>query len=311
MNIRRIALLAPALVVLGAAPAQGWDRLGHEVVARIAWEHMTETARRAAVEALLSAPADAGIAALLPDRPSSREAGTRILFQRAAYWPDMIRDSEHTGHRYDRPPWHYVNLFWSREDGSVAQLDRPPVGEAVHRLEFYRCALPDGARPGELGVHLAWLLHIAADLHQPLHASARVSRSEPDGDRGGNDFELDEEENLHAYWDGLLGEIVPRADDASLDRHGRRVARRLMTRHPPSELEERIAVMDPRAWARESFEIARSRLYPPDLRRGGDPPPGYREEAREIAGARAALAGYRIAAWLNAVFGSGSVGPGG
>ena len=61
-------------------------------------------------------------------------------------------------------------------------------------------------------LHLSWILHQLGDIHQPLHAVARFSRVLPEGDRGGNGVHLpnprrqrDWSNNLHAYWDDLLG----------------------------------------------------------------------------------------------------------
>lgn len=103
-----LAVLAPIVL---PGPALGWDRLGHQVVARIAWENMTEAAWRAAVEALLAAPEDTRIAELVPGGELPEAARVRALFQRAAVWPDRIKDEEHPAHRQDRPTWHYVNHF--------------------------------------------------------------------------------------------------------------------------------------------------------------------------------------------------------
>ncbi len=294
-----LALLAPLAL---PGPALGWDRLGHQVVARIAWEHMTGAARRAAVEALRAAPEDTRIAELAPVGKLPEAARARLLFLRAATWPDRIKDEEHPAHRYDRGPWHYVNLFWTEEEGEAVFVDRPPLGEAVHRLEHYRCVL--GWRADDerrLGLHLAWLLHVAADVHQPLHASGRITGREPEGDRGGNDFLLDQEENLHAFWDEILGRALPAEREATdtLRERVDRVAERLMERHPREELADRIDIADPWAWARESADIARTRVYREGLERGEDPGDAYRRHAFELAAERAALAGYRIAAWLN------------
>ena len=59
-------------------------------------------------------------------------------------------------------------------------------------------------------VALAWLLHLVGDIHQPLHCSSRVTPDEalPRGDAGGNTFRLDDNRNLHGYWDRILGEAI-------------------------------------------------------------------------------------------------------
>ena len=54
---------------------------------------------------------------------------------------------------------------------------------------------------------LRLLIHYVGDLHQPLHATAKVDSTYPKGDAGGNFFilpELDNAKNLHSVWDSVL-----------------------------------------------------------------------------------------------------------
>ena len=72
-----------------------------------------------------------------------------------------------------------------------------------------------GATDAQRALSLAWITHLTADVHQPLHATAlyafpafiRADR----GDRGGNDILVVgasplRADNLHALWDGALGD---------------------------------------------------------------------------------------------------------
>ena len=164
------------------------------LVTEIAWEHIDEETRSAAVDLLRSAPSDAGLA--LP-------ISAQELFVRAGYWPDFVRDEAWPARKeaYDHPTWHYVNHFW--RDGEWLP-ERGTSGELLERLSVLE-------RGVESGVDLAWLLHLVGDVHQPLHSSARVTDREPDGDRGGNDFAIDDLEapNLHAYWDTIVTRSRP------------------------------------------------------------------------------------------------------
>lgn len=301
----RSALVA-GLLLLAVLPgrALGWDELGHQVIARIAWEALAPEVREQVVRELRSAPAASGIPALAPEAEAAPPERGRLLLQRAAVWADLIRDSTHTGHRYDRPTWHYVNFFWREtEEGGTERLpDRPRVGELVNRLLYYRCALPGRMPADERGVALAWLLHLVGDVHQPLHASARVTAREPEGDRGGNEVSLGPDRDLHGYWDDILGALAPPREDGSVDERAGRVARRIRERHPREELAGRLGSVEPEAWARESAEIARTEVYGHGLERGRAPPRAYRRQAARIAARRAALAGYRLAAWLEEAY---------
>ena len=56
---------------------------------------------------------------------------------------------------------------------------------------------------------VAWLEHLVGDVHQPLHATSRFTKNHPNGDAGGNLVLLCAapcRDELHAYWDGLLGD---------------------------------------------------------------------------------------------------------
>ena len=58
-----------------------------------------------------------------------------------------------------------------------------------------------------LSTALRLLMHYTGDVHQPLHATARVDHEYPAGDRGGNSFPLpskDGAKNLHAVWDAVV-----------------------------------------------------------------------------------------------------------
>lgn len=54
---------------------------------------------------------------------------------------------------------------------------------------------------------LRLLIHYLGDIHQPLHASSRVDKQYPKGDRGGNSFSVPSKftaKNLHSVWDSVV-----------------------------------------------------------------------------------------------------------
>ena len=60
-----------------------------------------------------------------------------------------------------------------------------------------------------LSIALRLIMHYAGDIHQPLHGSTRVNHEYPQGDRGGNDYPLAEQDGikeLHAVWDSMIFE---------------------------------------------------------------------------------------------------------
>lgn len=283
MRIPNILFLA----VLWASSASAWDRVGHLVVDAIAWEHMSESARERAVALLRSAPPAADLAL--------SGTGPRELFVRSGCWPDVVKDEAWPARKetYDRPTWHYVNHFW-QEDGTPLP-EMGVSGELLERLNALDGSVSDA-------IELAWLMHLVGDVHQPLHSSARVTALDPRGDRGGNDFKLDEEQTwgtLHGYWDGIQLRARPKRHSEGYPRWIDRIADEIMTLHPRETLERDVAVRSVTDWSQAGAELARTRLYPSYLIRDAAPPRQYLEQARDIADRQMALAGYRLAARLN------------
>ena len=58
-----------------------------------------------------------------------------------------------------------------------------------------------------LSTAMRLLMHYTGDIHQPLHATSRVDKEYPAGDRGGNSFpvpSIDGAKNLHSVWDSVV-----------------------------------------------------------------------------------------------------------
>ena len=284
MRILKFLLLA----VLCSPSVSAWDRVGHLVVDAIAWEHMSEGARARAVELLRTAPADADLA--LPGLTSQE------LFLRTGYWPDVVRDEAWPARqeKYDRPTWHYVNHFW-RDDGTPLP-EMGTNGELIERLSSFDKVDSDP-------IELAWMLHLVGDIHQPLHSSARVTAREPEGDRGGNDFALDDTEswgNLHAFWDFIQMRARRKRHSESYSGWVDRIALEIMTLHPPESLASDLGVEGFENWSKAGAELAMTCAYPPYLVRDAQPSRRYQDEVQEVSDRQLALAGYRLAALMNA-----------
>ena len=352
MQFRRGPLAAIVAFLAAAAPAHAWNDFGHELVARIAWQELEPEVRSRVVALLRQAPADSRMHCLdlNQDRrrgcgrfayrlgsASSSEDGDRILFERAAYWADLARELE----KYNRPTWHYIGWTWRQAaDGKAHDTDLPvPEPNVVSQLQELALSVADtSGRPQKRAIHLAWIFHLAGDVHQPLHAASRVTSraDEREGDRGGNGFGLDEwNRNLHAFWDGgldgqfwaehrrrLARELTRESDephapeqfwaafrevrDQGFEALKDRVAKQVRARHPFDDaIRAELKSGDFEAWARESNQIVRTSLYPTDLARGAAPPAAYADQAYDTALRRAALAGYRLADLLRRILGAG------
>lgn len=295
-RISAILILAACL----AAPTRAWDDTGHAVVAYIAWQHMTPEARAAVSRILERAPVRSD---LLDLRPASGEHAGMIQFIRSSYWPDIVRDRDYPERyeRYHHGQWHYTNVFWEETaDGYRIREDLQPaevnIVERLYHLE--ELAREDPIPSAQKAIFIAWLAHLVGDIHQPLHTSARVTPQEPEGDRGGNLFGLGEDDNLHWYWDRALSEAFEREVSESEIAYVRRIADGIIQSHPmPDDIEFHYE-----DWAERGFRIAATQVYD-EIERGQQPPLEYAEMVQQTAAESVALAGYRLAALMNDIFG--------
>lgn len=309
-------ILLVAVSLLTPRAAHAWGAPGHEVVARIAWENMTPKARQKVVLLLSQAPTDACLLSLIPPTSLPTDERARGFFVRAATWPDVVRPMGHDDTRvctkYNHPPWHFINFFWSGVSGDptkppheLATPAVPPLN-AVERLQLLRGAGLTGIDASR-AIQIAWILHLVGDIHQPLHTSARVTNVEPDGDEGGNTFLLGNGQHppkLHAFWDHIIDDSIPRKAGEDEFAYVDRVAGMIMQSHPRATLASELKDDQFMDWAREGLATSESSAYPKTLKRGQAPSVAYRKQALILAGKAIALGGYRLADLLNELFDS-------
>lgn len=158
-----------ALILAWAGPAGAWGNEGHQIVALIADRHLTPVAKRK-VQQLLALEPGATLASI-------------------STWADEHRSPATAA-------WHYVNLPKGncRYDPARDCPDGRCVVAAIERqVAIYR----SNANPEEQLKALKYIVHLVADVHQPLHAGYA-------DDKGGNTYQLQafgRGTNLHALWD--------------------------------------------------------------------------------------------------------------
>ena len=116
-----------------------------------------------------------------------------------ARWPDDAR-----GTLYDHPTWHYADRPIA-SDGAHA----PDVtsGQAIEALQLNFLEASDAKAPAaDRAIALCWVMHLAGDIHQPLHTASIYSKTYPQGDAGGTqqfiqDPDTRQVESLHWFWD--------------------------------------------------------------------------------------------------------------
>ncbi len=274
-----LAVSAMALFLM-PLPARAWHDTGHMIVVEIAYGDLTDEARRE-VDRLVAL-----LANLTPGRDHAVTA--------SRWLDDLKRQGVET---FDA--WHYVNLPYAAE-GFGGKAPGPAPENVVWAVRQSAATLRGEADDLVKALMLRFLLHLVADVHQPLHCANRFTAQMPSGDRGGNDFPLGgAHADLHAFWDSGAG-LYPAVDGRAWRRPVRRRAQRI-TRQVPKRAVPRWTETDPEVWARESHDLAVRAAYD-GIAEGSEPTPDYTRRAREVIGERLALAGYRLGALLNEIF---------
>ena len=317
MNAKH-GILAALLVCMATGTASAWNDPAHMTIAELAWRSLSAKQRGEVSDLLKQHPHYAELlAAAAPTGVNTNE----WVFLKASTWPDMVRPAR-TGPpkpesvtAYNHGNWHYVNkpFVASADKATINPADhRPDATNAVERLGVVERELMSAAPASNKAVALCWYLHLAGDLHQPLHCANWYSAAFPNGDSGGNEEAIKPGAGilkLHAYWDQLPQEgtnyafIATQADSIAND----------PALSKPS-LTELATNKTYDSWADESLvtaakfayldgQVRFARYYDgitpaevPDLN------PGYEADARTIARRRIALAAFRLGNKLQLLF---------
>ena len=172
-SIHRSKILLHSLFFYLPFQSMAWGLLGHRIVGEIAESHLNAKARTA-------------IKKILGDESIAM----------AANWADFIK-SDSTLEYLDA--WHYVDFDSGLNYNQMREyLKTDTKVNAYTRLNFLTSELKKkNLSPDKKVFYLKLLIHIAGDIHQPLHASSK-------GDRGGHDIKVllfNQPSNLHSVWD--------------------------------------------------------------------------------------------------------------
>lgn len=277
--MRRLLFLA---LLFFTPLAHAWNGAGHRLVALIAWEQLSPASRAWIDHALRRHPD------YVRWQAPAEEGGARAVFIECSTWPDQIRRDPRFFTEEREPPtptlpgfpdmarhkrWHYVDR---------TPRGQAPIGEADRQINRLAHVLERSDNPIDTTYALPWLIHLVADLHQPLHAGDPA-------DEGGNKFEIENPldarqpiSNLHAYWDGLAGPSTLRGKRLETQ------ARRLLDTHPAPHQG------DVSQWREESHALL-AQAYPTEA---GSLLPlvteAFDAQARRLAAQRIVDAGYRL-----------------
>mmetsp|Transcript_18013 Transcript_18013/g.17194 ORF Transcript_18013/g.17194 Transcript_18013/m.17194 type:complete len:224 (-) Transcript_18013:382-1053(-) len=202
-----------AVAALLSLQASAWWSTGHMLAARIAYDKLMEESPEVVDRANGALSHIASFTSLERDHP----------FVECATFGDAIKGAGW----YDTSYWHFVDnpIF----DGYTDEKWYPSeynatwvLGELISALKYARADAPPTLQSGYVdyalgdSFNIRMFIHIAADIHQPLHATSRYAPNHQEGDRGGNSYSIDGDygiSQLHALWDSV---VYAYHDDLSL-----------------------------------------------------------------------------------------------
>lgn len=235
-----------------------WGPQGHRIVGMIAEFHLEPEVRNRIL----------------------REFNIKHL-SHVANWADAVkRDRKATR------SFHYTNID-DASDRYQQSRDCPRKACVTAKIKEYADQLQNRASPPKVRLEaFKFLVHLVADVHQPMH----LGNSQ---DRGGNDIRVIFEgkpTNLHAVWDHGL-----------IDRNGKTLLQyaRFLNREVTPEQARKWTGGMPEDWTNESRALVLKHGYP--ISEDGRLTPQYIERGRRVVASQLQKAGVRLGDLLNRI----------
>jgi hypothetical protein len=272
--------------------ASAWWETGHETVARLAAARLTPAARTRVAQILRIPETEVALADALAE---------------ASIWADHTKTGSNTA------AWHYIDLaLEDRKSDMAKRCERDNCAPARLRLFAGQLAAKTTAEETQWTDldALRFLVHLAGDIHQPLHAASNA-------DQGGNCERLDppvgQAKTLHTLWDGEIVNSMGESKKTLAAELDREIASWTGKR------QQALVAGDPDDWAWESHLLAvkfvYKRLHIPKqpvefpaicstapaeiIARTWRIPRGYVEAMRSVVRLQLEKAGLRLARLLN------------
>ncbi|MDR3492294.1 MAG: S1/P1 nuclease [Gammaproteobacteria bacterium] len=274
-----IKSLILGLGILLSFNSYSWNAVGHMVVANIAYQNLQPAVRT---------KVDAMVADLNKEYPYITH------FSQLGPWPDALRSQRIESFTH----WHYVDLAISGDGTPIKNIaDTDNAIWAINKIEPVLKNVK--ANPYEHARFLAFLVHIVADIHQPLHTVARITAAYPSGDKGGNLYIIKYPAQnphvmpLHKLWD----EGFELFNNDTSTTHIDALTNQITAQYPIQYFGSKVTELTAADWAKEGVELAPALVY--STPENEVPSPMYITLGKQTAEQRAALAGYRLANLLN------------
>lgn len=248
-----IKTIIATFLFLCASLTWSYGDLGHKSVAAIAWQNLTPYAKQN-VERILGMGQD--------------------KFVEASVWADRVKRDERFSYL---KPMHYVNMPKAAKRYDRAR-DCKKDRCIVEGIKKFSKVAKTGSHKEKI-LALRMIIHLIADVHQPLHAGLYE-------DRGGNWYEIKykrDSVSLHKFWDHQLIERMGK-DWESISQ---------------SILQNNIevAVGTPENWAEESHGITVKYVY--QAQENKKVTDDYLKLSDQLSKEQLGKAGWRLAMWLN------------
>ena len=260
----KILLFTIAFITISISSFAWWGQNGHRIVGEIADSYLSSKARKAIREIL----------------------GNESIAI-TSNWPDFIKSDSTFNYL---SAWHYVNVKQGlTQNDFTAALGNDTLTNAYTKLNFLIAELKNKQlTPEKKQMYLRLLIHIAGDIHQPLH----VGQFE---DLGGNRIRLQwfgESTNLHSLWDEKLIDFqkLSYTEYASWINHTTKAQRKQWQKQPLNE------------WFFESYQLA-GKIYNSVTQSEQKLSFRYNFDYIEMMNNQLLKGGVRLAGLLNSIFG--------
>lgn len=279
LKIKSMLIFLLGMLSVFTINSYAWNALGHMVVAQIAYEQLNPEVRKK-VDKMVT---DLG-----------KEYPYITSFYQLGPWPDLLKIQKIDIYSH----WHYTDLAFSMDGTALKNLDNTDnIVWAINQME--PIVANNKANVYERAKFLAFLVHVIADIHQPLHTVSLISAKTPDGDKGGNlyfiKFPVSHPKtiNLHKLWDQGIDVFI---GETTFDKVTS-LSRQITALYPEKYFDSKVTDLTPEHWADEGLQTSIATVYrTPENQIPSD---NYLESGRLMAQQKAALAGYRLAKVLN------------
>ena len=191
----------------------------------------------------------------------------------AAVWLDSVRFKKR--YRYLQP-YHYVSIPYGDRHYFPKQKNHVNALTALSKAK--KILLTSHEKERRI-LALRIILHVVADIHQPLHACNYFSKTFTDGDRGGNLYpvpKMSGYQNLHALWDDGAGVLAEEFAEGNC----------------------KVSRSKPRQWIKNSHILAIKYAYFPPKKDFQL----YQQNTRKIAKKQIYIAACHLAAMLDEIY---------